>query len=52
MEIGAKRAELGWFLENRTSRVNAKARKFLMLKQWLKIMVRCYHTKAYLVGME
>src|SRR5258706_12043344 len=52
MEIGAKRAELRGFLENRTTCVNVKTYKLYPLKQWLINMVRCYRIKAYLVGME
>jgi hypothetical protein len=52
MEIGAKRAELRGFLENRALRVNAKPYKLQQQKQYLINMVLYYRIKAYLVGME
>ena len=52
MEIGAKRAELRGFLENRAARVNAKTLKLSQLKQRLINMVLYYLKNAYVVGME
>jgi hypothetical protein len=52
MEIGAKRAELRGFLENRAMLVNAETYKLNQQKQRLINMVLCYRIKAYLVGME
>jgi hypothetical protein len=52
MEIGAKRAELRGFLENRAAHVNAKTYKLHKQKQWLINMVLYYRIKVYLVGME
>ena len=40
MEIGAKRAELRGFLENRTPRVNPTSYKLFKLKQLLIIKVQ------------
>jgi hypothetical protein len=52
MEIGAKRAELRGFLENRAMLVNAETHKLNQQKQRLINMVLYYRIKPSVFGME
>jgi hypothetical protein len=52
MEIGAKRAELGGFLDSPSIYVNARRQLLCVLKQWLIIMVQYYLEKHQAFGME